>query len=445
MGRLSATKGISLYLSLAATLVVSFWGNPSLAGDPFRAKNARDIGDKTEKAFEELFVRGNYQQAKKVLIRAVSVESDEPLAHAMLASLAYTEKDWETIKDCAIATLKTAEVLKDKDPVRGHLYLAVGHFLEGTYMYHKDGPIAAITKLQKVFHHFDKAEDINSKDPELNLIKGYMDLMLAVNLPFTSPEQAIERFESNASPKYLVDRGIAIAYRDLDKHDRALEFADLALEQTPKNPEVQYLKAQILRSIARRENDLSVFQEALEYFDLALKKVDRLPESVAKSLRRERRKTQERLDLAEPPIRNEEQTLTEENLNSPRERLDPAEPLIRDEEKTVNERNLNSPRERLDPAQPLIRDRENTVNEGNLNSPSERLDPAQPLIRDEEKTVNEENLNSLPEILDPAQPLIRDEKKTVNEENLNSPQERLDPAQPLIRDEKKTLNPREAR
>ena len=298
MIRLSASKLIALNLSFAVTLVVGFWSSPTLAGDPFRTSQVRNIGDKTESAFDELFIKGNYKQAKQELIAAESLEPNEPLAHAMRASLAYTEEDWETIRIYAIKTLQTAEILQAKDPMRGNLYLAVGHFLEGTYQFQMEGPVAALNKLQKVFYHFDKAQDYDSKDPELNLIKGYMDLMLAVNLPFASPDQAIQRFEAFAAPNYLVDRGIAIAYRDLDKYDRALKFADKALQQTPDNPEIHYLKGQILRAKSKEQNNLTMLRQALVHFKQALEKAEQLPESILKPIRRDHRKTLEKLAVA---------------------------------------------------------------------------------------------------------------------------------------------------
>ena len=64
------------------------------------------------------------------------------------------------------------------------------HFLDGAYVYNEKGALEAINKLQLVFKYLDRAEDVDPKDPELNLIKGYMDLLLAVNLPFSKPEQA---------------------------------------------------------------------------------------------------------------------------------------------------------------------------------------------------------------------------------------------------------------
>ena len=53
--------------------------------------------------------------------------------------------------------------------------------------------------LQQVFSELDEAESINPSDPELNLIKGYMDLMLAVNLPFSNPEGAISQMSTYGS------------------------------------------------------------------------------------------------------------------------------------------------------------------------------------------------------------------------------------------------------
>ena len=301
MVRLSASQLITLNCSFAITFVISFWNNPTLAGDPFRASQIRNIGDKTESAFDELFVKGNYKQAKQELIAAESLEPNEPLAQAMRASLAYTEKDWETLKIYAIKTLQTAEILKARDPMRGNLYLAVGHFLEGTYNFQTQGPVAALAKLKTVLYHFYEAQNYDSKDPELNLITGYMDLMLAVNLPFASPDQAIQRFEAFAAPNYLVDRGIAIAYRDLDKYDRALEFADKALKQTPENPEIHYLKGQILRAKGREESNLTMLRQAVGHFQQALEKAEQLPESILKPIRRDHRKTLEKLPVAKNP------------------------------------------------------------------------------------------------------------------------------------------------
>lgn len=288
-------KQIVLALPLSVAMVVSLGHGAVRAEDPFRAENPREIGKYTEKAFEKIFLKGDYQTVRKELELAESKESAEPLAHAMLASLAYTEKDWENIKKYALQTLESAELLSQTDPVRGNLYLAVGHFMDGAYVYEKEGALDAISKLQLVFKFLDRAEDVDPNDPELNLIKGYMDLLLAVNLPFSKPEQAIERFESYAAPNYLVERGLAVAYRDLKKYDKALKYADKALDSAPDNPEHYYLKGQILRQIGKKQNNLKALEEAQENFEIALEKSATLPEFVLKTLKREDRLTKEKI------------------------------------------------------------------------------------------------------------------------------------------------------
>lgn len=277
---------LMLTLSLSST---------ALAADPFREKAARDIGEHTEDAFTTVFLMGNYNGAREPLKLAETKEGDEPLAHALRASLAYTEEDWETIKVYALKTLQAADKLKATDPVRGNLYLAVGHFLDGAYRYEKEGAVSAIQKLQLVFKHFDAAEDVDPKDPELNLIKGYVDLLLAVNLPFSSPDQAIARFKANASPNYLVNRGIAVAYRDLKKYDKALASVNKALDIAPNNPEHYYLKGQILRKIGKKNQDIAILEAALKNFGKAIDKEAQLPTFIVKPLKREMRQTKEKI------------------------------------------------------------------------------------------------------------------------------------------------------
>ncbi len=283
-----------LIVSLIFTSILGIVA-PAFAADPFRKDNPRDIGKYTETAFKTLFLKGDYYGAETPLKLAESKEPDEPLSYALSGSLAFTEKDWATLKIYADKTLKAAEKLAKKDPVRGNLYLAVGHFLDGTYLYEKEGAFSAINKLQLVFKYLDAAEDNDPNDPELNLIKGYMDLLLAVNLPFSSPKQAIARFKSYAAPNYLVDRGLAVAYRDLKQYEQALEFAQKALDQAPDNPEHYYLKAQILRKIGKERNSIPILEDALKHFDVALSKSDQLPEFIVKPLKREKRQTLEKI------------------------------------------------------------------------------------------------------------------------------------------------------
>lgn len=288
-------KQTILAISLTITMIVSLSNSSAWAKDPFREKDSRNIGKHTEKAFKTIFLEGDYKTVSEELNKAESEEPDEPLAHAMLASLAYTEKDWENIKKYAVKTLESAQLLSESDPVRGNLYLGVGHFLDGAYIYEKEGALAAINKLQLVFKYLDRAEDSDPVDPELNLIKGYMDLLLAVNLPFSSPDQAIARFESYAAPNYLVERGLAVAYRDLKEYNKALKYADKALETAPDNPEHYYLKGQILRKIGKQENSTQVLAEAVENFELALARSAQLPDFILETLEREHRLTKEKI------------------------------------------------------------------------------------------------------------------------------------------------------
>jgi tetratricopeptide (TPR) repeat protein len=247
--------------------------NPVLA-DPFRTSDPHQVGPQTEQAFKVLFEQGNYQQAAELLRTA---EPNEPLAYALKAALAYIDKNWDVMGENARLTRESAEQLVATDPLRGNLYMAAGQFLEGAHTLSTQGTVRAtptlLGKLQQVFDSLEKAEKIDPQDPELNLMKGYMDLMLAVNLPFSNPEQAINRLQTYAGPSYLAQRGIAIAYRDLDKPDQALVAVNSALQQTPNNPELLYLKAQILR---RQGNN----QESLQYIRQALAKQSQLPQNL---------------------------------------------------------------------------------------------------------------------------------------------------------------------
>ncbi len=282
---------------IVSLIVSSFFSvvSPAWAKDPFRSNNPRNIGEHTETAFKTLFLKGDYRGVTTPLKLAELQEPDEPLSYALRGSLAFTEEDWETLKIYGNKTLKDGKKLVTKDPVRGNLYVAVGHFLEGTYLYEKEGAFSAINKLQLVFKYLDAAEDSDPSDPELNLIKGYMDLLLAVNLPFSSPEQAISRFKAYAAPNYLVDRGLAVAYRDLKQYDQALKFAQKALDKAPDNPEHYYLKAQILRQIGKKQNDLDILNNALKHFNIALSRSAQLPKFIVKPLEREKRQTEEKI------------------------------------------------------------------------------------------------------------------------------------------------------
>ncbi|MEC4806699.1 MAG: Sll0314/Alr1548 family TPR repeat-containing protein [Jaaginema sp. PMC 1080.18] len=276
--RLNPRKAITLALSMTVAVTANLWGLAAWAGDPFRNSNTRDIGDRTEAAIEAIFVEGDYTKGQGLVTEAIAANPNEPLTHAIAAALAYSNEDWEALRPHARATLDAAEKLLDSDPLRGNIYMAVGNFIEGSYTIKTQGPIGAVSKLQKVLQYISEAEKIDADDPELSLLKGYMELMLAVNLPFANPENAIANFRDNAAPTYMVNRGIAIAYRDLEKYDQALTYVEKALQETPDNPEVHYLQAQILYKLGKQRNDAALVEQAAELFESVIARQDQLPD-----------------------------------------------------------------------------------------------------------------------------------------------------------------------
>ncbi len=257
-------------VAIALTVIT----NPAWAGDPFRPANPRAIDDQTEAIFRAMFEEGDYVEAQELLDEA---ETNDPMAHAIQASLAFLGEDWATMSSSATRTLSAAEQLTSTDPLRGNLYTAVGHFLEGAHALMTQGTVQgtpiALQKLQQVFSHMDAAEAIDATDPELNLIKGYMDLMLAVNLPFADPEDAIARLEDYAAPDYVAQRGLAVAYRDLDQPEAAMTAIEAAIAAAPDNPDLFYLKAQVL---VQQDSD----RDSLEWFIRAMNYHERLPSAI---------------------------------------------------------------------------------------------------------------------------------------------------------------------
>ena len=281
-----------LKVTVTTSILLNILVNPSFAGDPFRSREPHKIGDRTEAVFNAIFQQGNYPAAKDALQKAVSSEPNEPLIYALQASLAYQNQDQNSLAKYSRKTLETGQNLIASDPLRGNLYTAVGHFLEGAVILKREGTVngapLAFSRLRKVYTYLDRAEEISASDPELNLIRGYMDLMLAVNLPFTSPDDVINRLEKNAAPGYLVDRGIALAYRDLKQHSQALDYVNRALKTTADNPEIYYLKAQILHEKGKKEKSQDLIKEAIIHFDKALAKKSQLPANLVKQIEYER-------------------------------------------------------------------------------------------------------------------------------------------------------------
>ncbi|MGB3237846.1 MAG: Sll0314/Alr1548 family TPR repeat-containing protein [Geitlerinemataceae cyanobacterium] len=285
----------------AAVLSLGLGNAPTLAGDPFRESDPHAIGSRTEEAFNYMFQDGNYPKALESVDKALAEEPNEPMIPALKASLIFLEDDsdsaWEVFKPYATQTRETAEKLTETDPLRGHLYTAVGHFLEGAYTLKTEGTVRgtpqALAKLRQVFQNLDDAAKIDEADPELNIIKGFMDLMLAVNLPFANANESIDRLRNYAGPDYLAYRGLAIGYRDLDQPEDAMVEVDEALKLTPNNPEVKYLKAQIFVEQGKHE-------DSLKYFEEAWKLKNQLPGEIRHQLKRECNKAAREVAKPEP-------------------------------------------------------------------------------------------------------------------------------------------------
>jgi tetratricopeptide (TPR) repeat protein len=248
---------------------------PSWAKDPFG--RGKPIGDKTEAVFRAIFDNGDYLGARGLLADAEKAEPDEPLLHALKASLLFAEsrKENDTSKGdtpaflaAARRTQETAEKLKKTDAARGNLYLAVGNFLESAHVIAEKGIVSgtpeALSKLTNAFQYLGEAEKLDSKDPEFNIMKGSMDLMLAVNvnLPLSDANAAIDRVRQ-AAPDYVASRVLAWGFRDMNKLDDAIKAVDAALAKTPQNPELHYLKGQILVKQNKKPQSVPFFKRAL--------------------------------------------------------------------------------------------------------------------------------------------------------------------------------------
>ncbi len=274
------SKGLSVFVSFAIAAISGLGSHNAWAGDPFRSANPRNIDSTTEAAFVAIFREGNYKEARQYLNDAIQQGSSEPLIYAMQASMYYDAANLEQMKAYAAKTLETAERLKAQDPLRGNLYLAVGHFLEGAYLLKKGSYLEAVSKTGQVFDHLENAAKIDPNDPELNLLQGYLDLFLSKYTPFSQSDKVVGRFEKYASPSYLKNRALTTTYRDLKQYDKAMEYLEKAIAETPENPELQYLKGQLLRIQGRANKNLGQLKASQFYFERAQQKTDQLPQSV---------------------------------------------------------------------------------------------------------------------------------------------------------------------
>jgi tetratricopeptide (TPR) repeat protein len=254
---------------------------PAFAGDPFRAQNPKPIGPDTQAAFELMFKQGDYIGTSKQLNKALRSEFEDPLAQGMRASMAYIEKDLESMKIYTNKTRAAAQKLMSTDKMRGHLYMGVSYLLEAGYIVSSQGVVSgapsALGLVDKLLKEIDEAQSISPNDPELNLIKGYMDMLIASVFP-SDLEKALSSLRS-AAPDYLKYRGIALGYRDAKKPNEALDAIDRALAAAPNNPELQYLKGQILWM-----KGCSGVEAAKKEYRKALDKSKQLPSELVKQI-----------------------------------------------------------------------------------------------------------------------------------------------------------------
>jgi tetratricopeptide (TPR) repeat protein len=234
-------------------------------------------GSNVEKAKEAMFRDGNYVKAKQYLEAALKTEPNEPLTYAMNALYPFSAGDYEKVREYGEKTSKVAQQLVKTNSLRGNLYQGVGLAILGAYELKKanGGALGALSKLQQVFEYMDKAQKIDSNNVELNLVKGYMDLLLAVNVPFSDTKQAIDRLK-NAEPKYLALRGMYVGYRDLKEYDKANTAINAAIKLAPQNPELTYYKAQLLGIRGREQHNDNDLRESIKLFELAYQRNDRL-------------------------------------------------------------------------------------------------------------------------------------------------------------------------
>ena len=294
MGR-STALGLMLAVGAIATV--------AQAGDPFRARDPHDIGDRTEEAFEALFVEGNYPAADAAVKIAVEEEPNEPLAHALNGALAYVYGDWERLQGAIAATEKSAEDLIETNPLRGNLYAAVGHALRGGFAISEggSGPLQggpeAFSRLQQAQAALNRASDVDPDDPELNLLRGFLDLLVAGNLPFLNLDGAIAQLQK-AEPAYLRHYGLAMAHRFLDKPESALAEIEQAIAIAPDNPHLIHFRGQVLVKLGKTAKDIKKLQQAEQDFVDVLAKHEQLPRPMIRhlehnELRRLRRTIQE--------------------------------------------------------------------------------------------------------------------------------------------------------
>jgi tetratricopeptide (TPR) repeat protein len=258
-------------------------GGSAIAADPFRTgAEARPIGSALENAFHDFFRNGSYLNSSQKLKVAEAENPQEPLVYTLQAALAYMNEQPDKMLSLAKKTGTVAQSIAEKDKARSHLYQGIAQGLEGASYYLKDGDaglLAAFPYVSSMLLEIDKARQTAPADPEINLIVGYVETILA-NQKLKKYSDALASF-SKAQPAYLALRGKALVYRDTKDYPQAQLMVEKALADAPANPELLYLKGQIL---ALQQKPI----EAIAFFDKALTQGKQLPESTKKQIRKER-------------------------------------------------------------------------------------------------------------------------------------------------------------
>jgi tetratricopeptide (TPR) repeat protein len=251
--------------------------------------NQQRQGSNVDQAKAAMFRDGDYVKAKQYLEVALKTEPNEPLTYAMNTLYPFSAGDYEKVKEYGEKTSKAAEQLMTTNQLRGNLYQGVGLGILGAYELKKanGGALGALNKLQKVFEYMGKAKKIDPNNSELNLVKGYMDLLLAVNVPFSDTNQAIDQLK-NAEPRYLALRGMYVGYRDLKDYDKANTAINAAIKLAPHNPELTYYKAQLLGIRGREQQNDNDLRASIKLFESAYKKGDQLLISTVAQIMSER-------------------------------------------------------------------------------------------------------------------------------------------------------------
>jgi tetratricopeptide (TPR) repeat protein len=257
-------------------LAILLFANAASAADPFRVGiKARPIGSSLQSAFEDFFRYGRYQSSNQKLTKAEAENPNEPLVYTLLAATAYQNQQKEAFLTTLPKIRAASKAIAAKDVARSHLYQGIAQGLEGYFL--KDSVTdlpKTLTYASSMLMEIDKAHQLSPNDPEINLFVGFINMVLGKR------DEALTNFQK-AGPPYLALRGQALVYRDTKDYPNAQTAVDKAIAAAPKNPELLYLKAQIL---SLQKNPV----EAVKFFDQAIKLGDQLPQGTLKQINKER-------------------------------------------------------------------------------------------------------------------------------------------------------------